>query len=289
VSNNGFSTEINATVKLTRERFENAGVSVGEVPSVASVATAEFGANVRSKAFFESAISNEWRKNVASIVQTGKLLSQAKDELDHDIFAALKVPFEPRVSQMLRRIATNVVLSDPANFSSLPPCWRTLYELTKLSDDHLRAALTDGRIHPRLKQKEARALLGGLLPARSKAPKTNGQAEKPLDPVAVWKAFSPIDKRAILDAEGRIVLATLLSQELMIDLLDHLIRQEMTGASTKPKPAVSLTKILRTALDPANSGGGGFEPFKAKLKGLGLDLHDVSIALRKESKGGKHQ
>src|SRR5215471_16208091 len=92
--------------KPTRE------LSAGVVGGTVSPAPAtSFGQNVRGKSFFENAISTEWRKNVASIIQTGKLIGQAKDELAPHDFAALKVPFEPRVSQMLRRIATNLILS----------------------------------------------------------------------------------------------------------------------------------------------------------------------------------
>jgi len=155
--------------------------------------------------------------------------------------------------------------------------------LTKLPDALLRAALADGRIHPGLKQKEVR-LLRGLLPAGTGPSKTDGQTGAPPDPIMVWASFSAADKCAILDSEGRSGLAKLLSPELMLDLVGHSLRQEMVGASTKLKPAVSLTSILRATLDPTSDSSVVFGRFKAKLKGLGLDLHDVSIALKKRGK-----
>jgi hypothetical protein len=273
-----------ANGRLTAELFENAGVVVGDPPVVTPAAP--FGQNVRSKSYFESAISTEWRKNVASIVQTGALLLEAEEELDRQVFHALKTPFTARVSQMLRRIARHPILRDKTYHGSLPACWRTLYALAEL-DDHalLRAALADGRIHSGLQRKDIRDALG--LPPKPPrgARKGDGQTEVPLDPVAVWKAFSAADKRAILNSEGRSGLAKLLSRELMVDLVDHSIRQEMVGSSTKLKPAVGLTSILRATLDPAIDSGVVFERFKAKLKSLGLDLHDVSIALKGQGRG----
>jgi len=267
--------------KLTVELFEDAGVVVGDVVTP----TAPVGQNVHSKSFFENAISTEWRKNVASIIQTGKLLNQAKDELDPDVFDGLKLPFSPRVAQMLRRIAGHLFILDPANHGSLPPCWRTLYELTKASDDQLRRARADGRLHPDLQRKDVRGTILGLPPR----PARGARAEVPLDPVAVWAAFSPADKRAVLDSEGRRGLAALISPELMVDLADHLIRLEMVGASTKLRPAVGLTSILRATLDPAIDPGVVFERFKARLKSLGLTLHDVSVALKKQGTLGRRR
>jgi hypothetical protein len=113
-----------------------------------------------------------------------------------------------------------------------------------------------------------------------------GDGQSPVDPAAMWELFTPASKREILAGEGRAGLAALMSPELMADLAAHSIRQDMIGASTKLKPAVTLTAILRTALDPAGGDSGTvFERFKAKLKSLGLDLHDISIAVK--AKRGK--
>jgi hypothetical protein len=270
--------------KLTAEIFAAAGIPVGVRPAPA--VTDGFGTNARSKSFFEGAIAAEWRKNVASIIQTGKLLNQAKDELDRDVFAALMVPFEPRVSQMLRRIAAHPVLSNPANFSSLPPCWRTLYELTKLSDALLRAALADGRIHPSLKQKEVRGLRG-LPPAGTKTSETDGQEEAPVDPVAVWKTFSPADKTTILDGEGRTGLANLVSPTLLAELVDHAIGQQInTAPAPNAKLQVTLTNILIHAVYAYTTDDilRAFTAFRNKCRANHLDPRDVSITFRKKRK-----
>jgi hypothetical protein len=272
--------------QLTRERFEDAGIVVNEVPTAS--ASTEVGANTRGKTYFETSIANSWRSNVTSIVETGALLLAAEEELDRDIFRALKIPFSLRQSQMLRRIARHPVLRDKTYHGSFPACWRTLYALAELDDcgDLIRAALAAGTIHTRLARKDARAALGlSPTPPRGGS-KGNGAGEVPLDPGEVWAAFPVAVKTAILDNEGRVGLATLMSQELLGDLVGHAIRQEMLSATVKLKPAVTLTLILRAALDPAGGDSGTtFERFKAKLKGLGFGLHDVSIALK--AKKGK--
>jgi hypothetical protein len=274
------TTEIPVT-KLTAERFVGGGVAIS---GIAVPASAPFGRNAHDRAFFENAIGVEWRKQVGSIVATGKCLLQAKEELNEHDFAALKLPFSTRISQMLRQIASNLVLSDPANFSSLPACWRTLVLLARLSDQRLKAMIADGRIHPKLKQKEARTLCG-LPPGGTR--KGNGhdhagddqQEDNEPDPVMIWSAFSDAAKTAILASEERAGLAKLLPPDVMVDLVDCCLRQQMFDACTKLKPAVTLTAMLRATLDPANDAVAVFEKFNAKLVSFGLDLHHISIAI----------
>lgn len=276
--------------ELTPEQFAAAGISVTETAVRPTPAVSgRFGSNTRDKSFFEKAITTEWRKNVASIVQTGKLLNQAKDELACDDFAVLKVPFEPRVSQMLRRIAANLILSSPTNFSSLPPCWRTLYELTKLSDARLRAALADGRIHPGLKQKEVR-LLRGLPPAGTKPSKTGGQAEAQPDPFAIWNALSSADKTTILDTEGRVGLAKIASSDLLADLVDHEVAQQIASG---PNPKLrtytqaTLTKIFWKIISAAKEDdmsvvSAACAGLLRKCQAFNCDYRDLRIASPKK-------
>ena len=268
--------------ELTRELFESAGVAVGG--TVSSAPATPFGQNVRTKTFFEDAIAASWQKSTQGIFDTGRWLQAAREELDRDAYNALQLPFCARTRQRLVAIATHPVLA--THVSRLPPSWGTLYALIENGNDALlRAALADGRIHPGLQRKDVRSALG-LSPKPSRgARKKNGQAEVPLDPVTVWAAFSTSAKRAILDSEGRSGLVALMSQKLAVDLVDHLIRQEMVGASTKLKPAVILTAILRATLDSAVDSNVVFGRFRAKLQGFGLDLHDVSVALKRQGKG----
>jgi hypothetical protein len=50
-----------------------------------------------------------------------------------------------RTAQRLMKIARHPVLGKAAHVQFLPSAWGTLYELTKLPEPTLRAALADGR------------------------------------------------------------------------------------------------------------------------------------------------
>jgi Protein of unknown function (DUF3102) len=77
-------------------------------------------------------ISAAWQKGVASIIETGSRLIEAKAEIDHGEFLAmiqLKLPFGRRTAHRLMTIAADSVLANGTHGSHLPPSWRTLYEL----------------------------------------------------------------------------------------------------------------------------------------------------------------
>jgi hypothetical protein len=52
----------------------------------------------------------------------------------------------PRTAQRLMEIARHRIISNATHGSHLPPSWRTLYELTKVDDTVLKAAIKDGRV-----------------------------------------------------------------------------------------------------------------------------------------------
>ena len=81
----------------------------------------------------------------ASFIQTGQYLIEAKEELDRDEFEALvrlRLDFDASVARKLMRVAGDRTLC--AHVHKLPPCWSSLYELSKLEDDALEAAIADG-------------------------------------------------------------------------------------------------------------------------------------------------
>ena len=59
-----------------------------------------------------------------------------------------ELPFKARTAQMLMAVARDERLTNAHHGSLLPPSWKTLYELTKLSDDVFAAKLADGSVHP---------------------------------------------------------------------------------------------------------------------------------------------
>lgn len=95
-------------------------------------------------------------------LETGQFLIDAKSDLECGQFSIMverELPFGPRTARMLMAIANHPIISDRNHGSVLPSSWRTLYELTRLPNAVLLAALADGSIHPKMERKDARALV----------------------------------------------------------------------------------------------------------------------------------
>ena len=115
--------------------------------------------NTRSWEDFAGLINMTWRKGVTAFIDTGRYLLEAKAKLDRDVFESLvkrHLDFDPSVGRKLMAIAGNSVIC--AHGHKLPPCWTTIYELTKVKDDVLKAAFAVGTIHPGMERKDASAL-----------------------------------------------------------------------------------------------------------------------------------
>jgi hypothetical protein len=112
--------------------------------------------NTRTRQEYEQLIAAAWQKAVDSILETGRLLMQAKDELRGEFFKMFSnegpLPFGQRTAQMLMAVAANPVLANPNHGSLLPPCWRTLYELSRLPVRELEQMLASGQIRPDLER-----------------------------------------------------------------------------------------------------------------------------------------
>src|SRR5262249_58660743 len=116
-----------------------------------------------SDTYWAAQISASWQKCVTSIIETGKLLIEAKGQLGHGRLEAMsktKLPFSPRTAQMLMCIAEHPVISNANHGSHLPPSWRTLYELTKIPDKMLLAKIADGTVRADLERKDVAKLKG---------------------------------------------------------------------------------------------------------------------------------
>jgi len=108
-------------------------------------------------------ISENWRKAaeemIARIFQTGRDLIVAKEELDHGEFEAMievDLPFGTRTAERLMAIARDERLKTTPG-SLLPPSWRTLYEVTRLSDEEFHHFCDTGVIHADMDRDELAA------------------------------------------------------------------------------------------------------------------------------------
>jgi hypothetical protein len=212
--------------------------------SVDSAIAAHDQANSRSQSFWSSAIRASWQKSTAGIIETGELLLQAREQLDRDVFAAMKLPFGQRTAQRLMAIAQHPVLSDATHVSRLPPSWGTLYELTKLPCIILRTKVEDGTIHPGMERKDVAALLN----------KSKRLTQKPkFDLLTAWAAAGPEARRALFDQIGAGQLLGLISSTVRAKLTELLERQLASAAvrsSCSSKLALhgTMSAALHTAL-----------------------------------------
>jgi Protein of unknown function (DUF3102) len=109
-------------------------------------------------------ISAAWQNTVRNIVETGRFLIEAKEDIGRGGFEEMiraELPFGPRTAQRLMEIAEDRVLSNTTHASHLPASWMTLYELAKLPKHglDLEVLIEEGAIHPKMERKDARALL----------------------------------------------------------------------------------------------------------------------------------
>jgi hypothetical protein len=109
-------------------------------------------------------ITAAWQNTVHNIIETGRLLIEAKDDIGYGGFQEMiraELPFGPNTAQRLMQIAEDPVLSNAAHAPLLPASWMTLYELTKLPKRgvDLEVLIEERAIHPKLERKDVRALL----------------------------------------------------------------------------------------------------------------------------------
>jgi hypothetical protein len=279
------TTEIAGNGKLSSEQFAAAGIPVTETAARPAPAVAgEFGANVRSKTFFEGTITAAWQKTTQGIFDTGRALLAAQEELDRDVFKALRLPFGKRTKERLMTIAGNEVLA--THVSQLPPHWGTLYELDKIPDSELRALLANGKIHPGLERREVAALYESSKKAikKTKKPPVPKLAE-------IWPVSSPAEKREILEYEGRTGLAEI-SPALLAELRDHAIALQINSApsSNSTDLRVTLTNLFRSAVcgTTPEEMSAGCAAFVRKCTANNLDPRDLLITFprKRASKRG---
>jgi hypothetical protein len=106
-------------------------------------------------------INTSWRKTVQGVFATGDLLTKAKDDLPHGTFQEMceqDLDFDPSTAQRLMAIARDEQLRNPAHGQHLPPSWRTLYELTQLSDQQFKSAIASGVINPNMRRRDVEQL-----------------------------------------------------------------------------------------------------------------------------------
>lgn len=106
-------------------------------------------------------INAAWRRSLESIIETGRLLMDAKAQLKHGHWQNLidsQLDFSADTAQRLMAIARDQRLTNPAHGRFLPRSYRTLHELTKLSDEEFDRGVQEQIIRPDMERKEVEIL-----------------------------------------------------------------------------------------------------------------------------------
>ena len=128
---------------------------------------------------------NALKKSVEGIIEAGRVLIEAKNELEHGQFVNWVVrdlrfgnPQERdrrlslRKVQILMFLAKNEVIANANHWYAFPPSWRTLWELTQIRPkQRLLELIANGTINPGITREEAVALRHKSSRERSATPK----------------------------------------------------------------------------------------------------------------------
>lgn len=109
-------------------------------------------------------ICDAWGSSVRGIIETGRLLAQAKAAIEHGEWGRLcddLLPFSQRTAQALMQIAAHDRLSNPQFTAHLPPNWATLAALAALDAETFDDAVKANIITPDLQQRQAKRLARG--------------------------------------------------------------------------------------------------------------------------------
>jgi len=196
--------------------------------------------NTRSWQEHAERFCRAWQKGPGAIIESCCRLSEAKQEFPRDQFDSLiklKLPIDPSVARKLLRIAANSILCAPGHTAKLPPCWTIIYDLSKLDDDVLLVGIADGRVHPGMQRKEARALRGQPL---GKTPK---KAMPVPSLVISWRASSDELKVGLFDTVGVAGFLKVVSLAFRRELETRLREEKHDG-----DPDYHLTAAFRLAM-----------------------------------------
>lgn len=113
---------------------------------------------------YATKIATAWHKATESILEVGRLLLDAKEELSVVEFRELKRGLiearimSPSTLSKLQRIAGNAILTKPDYQELLPPSYETLYQLSGHEDQTLEEKILEGKITNRTQQGDVRSI-----------------------------------------------------------------------------------------------------------------------------------
>ena len=110
-------------------------------------------------------INAAWRRSLEAVIETGRLLIDAKSRLKHGQWQAMietQLDFSADTAQRLMAIARDERLTNPAHARFLPRSYTTLAELTKLSDGEFGRGIAEKIIRPDMERKDVEIIRPAL-------------------------------------------------------------------------------------------------------------------------------
>ena len=126
-------------------------------PTIIDHETGEIVPAQKNRAYYASTINGLVSGMVEAIIETGRLLIEAKDRLDHGEFIPMieeDLPFGVGMAENFMRIARNEVLANSQHVANLPPAIGTLAEVARLPDPEIIARLESGDLNPETQRKD---------------------------------------------------------------------------------------------------------------------------------------
>jgi hypothetical protein len=141
--------------------------------------------NQHKLSIFTARFRNALKKSVEGIIEAGRVLIEAKSELEHGQFSDWVVrelrfgtrkgdssEADLRKADMLMFLARNDVISNPCHWHDFPPSPRTLWELTQIRPkQRLIELIANGSVNSGMTREEAVALRHRTSQERSPSPK----------------------------------------------------------------------------------------------------------------------
>lgn len=199
-------------------------------------------------------INSAWRRSLESVIETGRLLIDAKANLvergQWQRMVGDLLDFSPDTAQRLMAIARDQRLTDAAHVRFLPRSYSTLHELTKLSDEEFQRGLAEKIICPDMERKDVEI----LRPTQHRSPRdmhdaytsdsSDGQGSPVVD--------NPVDPTALSLQQG-------LDTSSIPGTADASLRGEGTGAASVANPEQQPASAPPVAPGPSEAilpGGG---------------------------------
>jgi hypothetical protein len=118
-----------------------------------------------------SRIKSSWQKQTESVLETARLVKEARDKFSGMTEVLIKqLAFERTLFQKLCKIGADARLYDQRNLKKLPGGYSLLWELTKLDDAEFTTAIDSGEIHPHVKRADIAKLVKPTKPRPTRPP-----------------------------------------------------------------------------------------------------------------------